>query len=612
MSRRWSAATLNCCKRASPRRWPLLPAPHEGLNLLGTPERGAGRPGWRSFRLRQRGGHNPAPSAAGGDAAGPLPLWMEAAIRLGTRFWRIAAAGAPPGGAEFAPRRAGWLPADCVTCCEECGCEHPPHLDEYYFWLVAGAVYEPATDDAGARSAFTRLAATTRTATRTTSTIRCSRPRRSGRIRRSCRSCLRGNPRRPCASPGAASTTASSSSRGARSSLCASTRTAAAQRSELPRPDRRFADLLGDQRRHAAGATPIRRRPASATTSRPTTPSCCRRSLARRTPPTFLGTLNCRPTRTSCSSRRARTLLSAVAVQPVAGGRARAAIALPLRGRARVVPARLRSAAAGLHLDRYAHGKDSADRACGGRTSGCRAPAATAPTSPATQARDRAVLLHYLETLVEWGDALRRRGNSPEAFQQARVIFDAAGRILGRPPRPVQARAAGHAADRRRPSRPAFAPLNPRLLDLYETVGDRLALIRACQSAPALPDRRRRRETPYFGDDPAARGLARRLSTPAPTTSDWCRSAQPLPLRCPDPEGAGLRRARRAIRRRVARRLRERRRRIPASLRAGQEREMLTLGLAAQEDRGATPTGRSRRCRRPRRSARPTSTTTRA
>ena len=35
------------------------------------------------------------------------------------------------------------------------------------------------------------------------------------------------------------------------------------------------------------------------------------------------------------------------------------------------------------------------------------------------QARDRAVALHYLETLVEWGDALRRRGNSPEAFQQA-------------------------------------------------------------------------------------------------------------------------------------------------------------------------------------------------
>ena len=46
------------------------------------------------------------------------------------------------------------------------------------------------------------------------------------------------------------------------------------------------------------------------------------------------------------------------------------------------------------------------------------------------QARDRAALLLYLETLVEWGDALRRRGNSPEAFDQARVIFDAAHEIL--------------------------------------------------------------------------------------------------------------------------------------------------------------------------------------
>ena len=32
---------------------------------------------------------------------------------------------------------------DCVTCCAECGCEHPALVDEYYFWLVDGAFYQP-------------------------------------------------------------------------------------------------------------------------------------------------------------------------------------------------------------------------------------------------------------------------------------------------------------------------------------------------------------------------------------------------------------------------------------------------------------------------------------
>src|SRR5262249_7214690 len=38
-------------------------------------------------------------------------------------------------------------------------------------------------------------------------------------------------------------------------------------------------------------------------------------------------------------------------------------------------------------------------------------------------ARRHAVILHYCQTLMDWGDALMRH-RSPEAFQQARLIYD--------------------------------------------------------------------------------------------------------------------------------------------------------------------------------------------
>ena len=64
-----------------------------------------------------------------------------------------------------------------------------------------------------------------------------------------------------------------------------------------------------------------------------------------------------------------------------------------------------------------------------------RSTSACCDTTDVTEAvaRDRSVLLHYLETLLEWGDALMRR-HSPEAFQQARLIFDTAAMILGPTP----------------------------------------------------------------------------------------------------------------------------------------------------------------------------------
>ena len=136
----------------------------EGLNLLGTPERDA-RPAWLApigpgrdgggdtggaWTPTRRAGQKRRPCAPQRKAAGTrptrstrLPLWIQAAVRLGARFVRVAAAGIPPGAALFTP---------CVQengCCAECGAWHEPLIDEYYFWLIDAAAYEQV--DSGRR-----------------------------------------------------------------------------------------------------------------------------------------------------------------------------------------------------------------------------------------------------------------------------------------------------------------------------------------------------------------------------------------------------------------------------------------------------------------------------
>ncbi|GHO56150.1 neuraminidase-like domain-containing protein [Ktedonobacter robiniae] len=125
-------------------------------------------------------------------------------------------------------------------------------------------------------------------------------------------------------------------------------------------------------------------------------------------------------------------------------------------------------------------------------------------------ARNRSITLHYLETLLQWGDALVRH-NSPEAFQQARVIFDTAESILGKRPRSVRDMQASNGKEGQEPQVvltfvPACAPLNPRLLDLYEQIDDRLALIHRCLDERRLRNGRPSRDMPYWGNDPLRNG----------------------------------------------------------------------------------------------------------
>jgi hypothetical protein len=112
--------------------------------------------------------------------------------------------------------------------------------------------------------------------------------------------------------------------------------------------------------------------------------------------------------------------------------------------------------------------------------------------------RRRSIVLHYLETLLQWGDALLRR-NTPEAFQQARLIFETAARILGLRPRT----ALGDDDPGPPTDVDGFAPhaaaLNPRLLALYDVSEDRLDLIHACLNARRLRHGRPNVDMPYFG-----------------------------------------------------------------------------------------------------------------
>jgi hypothetical protein len=138
--------------------------PTENFGLLGRPDR-AGSPAWLSPlhttpqpTAQQPSAPGPqAPRAArtaarqkaaavarpDPDRHGRLPYWIEAAVDLGARFLRVAAAGEPAGSALPKPAEPE------AQCCCQCGTVHPPRIDEYYFWLAKADYYDtPATQQA--------------------------------------------------------------------------------------------------------------------------------------------------------------------------------------------------------------------------------------------------------------------------------------------------------------------------------------------------------------------------------------------------------------------------------------------------------------------------------
>ena len=96
------------------------------------------------------------------------------------------------------------------------------------------------------------------------------------------------------------------------------------------------------------------------------------------------------------------------------------------------------------------------------------------------------------------------RQHTPEAVQQARVIYDVAARILGKHPKSIieedTFEPPKHVDDFL--SVVLAAPLNPRLLAVYDQVSDRLALIHTCLNAHRLRNGQANKHMPYWGNTP--------------------------------------------------------------------------------------------------------------
>ncbi|MEY9910134.1 hypothetical protein ABIA35_006378 [Catenulispora sp. MAP12-49] len=161
-------STLHLPVAADPSSVSAAAVPAEAFGLLGRPDRAA-RPSWLALlttkqpptpqqgdptggQPRDRNQHPDVADVADGAAAvvvpppadaNPLPYWIEAAVRLGVRFLRVAAAGEPAGASALAVEDGSG------PCCAQCGAIHPPCVDEYYFWLAEAEYYDlPDPQDA--------------------------------------------------------------------------------------------------------------------------------------------------------------------------------------------------------------------------------------------------------------------------------------------------------------------------------------------------------------------------------------------------------------------------------------------------------------------------------
>jgi Tc toxin complex TcA C-terminal TcB-binding domain len=489
-----------------PAEMQVLPAPREGLDLLATPERD-GRPSWiTAVPSAAPQGPPPNPNAGLAAAAPPppapaaqpvLPFWMECAIRLGTRFVRVASAAYPPAYTEFEPRRKCRvaLPGNqnqgkeedcCVTCCQECGCEHAAHLDEYYFWLVDAKEFNPETQTVysnvfdGQQNEYydqnTQVAIPWHDVSQLQQLMEwppepmvrlawCrvhngefQQPRRSDwgvRVKP-------GGPNPP---------DLSFDGRVADSlyfNVSNSTSGAAGFRYDMVPDTAAVLDPL------AVPPAPPAPPPPGGLVAYP-----------------FFAYFN-------PGARLFPWSLYSPSV----------AVANALR-----THCRFEAALKWYELVYNPLGRDNrwalcTDAAPGPAGRNQQAPKATTCCCDSTQAscqdaRHRSILLHYLDTLLEWGDAMMRR-NSPEAFQQARVLFDTMRRIMGCHPHAVKNPA--NPTQTVATFAPLFAPINPRLMMLYDCVEDRLALIHRCMSGRRLGEPRQKHDRQYWGSDPVRDG----------------------------------------------------------------------------------------------------------
>lgn len=521
--------SLLLLQEREPSAMKLITGDREGLNLLGTPDR-SGQRSWlapvqptqtTSFPPPPDGGEGgvgivrvarpsaaaPATRAAPVRAAAatafgqsPLPFWIEAAIRLGTRFVRVAAAGVPPAALPFEAR------GNDTGCCSTCGRVHHPVIDEYYFWLVDTRFFHEVDQDADVAGWHDPTVAPRLTAWPVTPMVHLMWCRiHDGEIMQPRRS-VEGVRLDDNEAPGVAQVAFTGRTNDSLA-FTVSTGIAAPGTQGTPAPGFRY-DIATDQ---AVVVPPVIADPTlvSAVGGLAGYPY-----FAYFTPGAPLLPLTpFSEAMTVASVLRAHCRFEAAlrwyalsfdplhddnrwcpqgGGEPTVPPQSGEGVGLVARA---PTPARRRVAAAAVSPSAVAD--DQAELCC-----------QIAGASPA-QARDRAVALAYLETMLDWGDTLMRR-NAPEAFKQARLLFDTAAKILG----PTPLRVESHNRPSPPPTVSALVPpgpaINPRLMSLYERVADRLALIQHCNNAFSSSFRLRNGkpdvDMPYFGDDPTRDG----------------------------------------------------------------------------------------------------------
>ena len=197
-------------------------------------------------------------------------------------------------------------------------------------------------------------------------------------------------------------------------------------------------------------------------------------------------------------------------------------------------------------------------------------------------ARDRVIMLRYCHTLLEWGDSLRRRRRSPEASAQARLLYDTAARILGKRPASLQL---PEPAFPRTVSAwiPAYAPLNPQLIELYDLVADRRALVHHRVDERRIRDGRQERDLDYFGD-PALRDGWRNGSEVDPCDQGGCLPASPYRFLSQIQQALALAGRVKEFGAALLAAYEKVDGEYLAAIRAQQDREMLALSIAMRQD----------------------------
>lgn len=565
-------------QRRDPAEMRILPAPREGLDLLATPERDA-RPSWITM-VPEPTSRRPAPAKA----ALKLPFWMECAIRLGGRFVRVAAAAYPPASTPFAPRHE-CHPKDpakdkecCGGCCEECGCERPAHVDEYYFWLIDSKFYTPTTqpvysgDYDGEQNDYYDQNTQTSTpwhdptslAFSNGSNAVTSAPTVSGSTLHFAAAppgvtagMFVYDVTNPAVLPPGTSVVSVGANVGITNAVAgagvASGDTilfAAFVYDLLTWPASPMVRLAWCRVHNGEFEQPLRSTHGVAYDPTLGKPDL---SFAGRVgdslffevnPPGTAGFRYDMVPDGACE-------LDGFAV-PVAAPPPPPPSPLPaypyfvyFEPGARLFPWSLYSPSIAvahalrthcrfeaalkwyelvynpLHRDnRWALCERDEPRPSPAEESCC------CDTTDITcrEARDRSLLLHYLDTLLEWGDALMRR-KSPEAFEQARVVYDVMRRIMGRHPRVVKNPQHPHQTVAN--FEPLWAPINPRLITLYDQLDDRLSLVHERMTLRRLAEAPRKFDFEYWDDDPTRGGWRTTLRHACCETDGLCRPCLP-------------------------------------------------------------------------------------